>query len=192
VIPWRIYAALAPLRYERRRREGESPNVIRHALLLPALLLALGACQAQGPLSPEERATVFLSAIISQDARAFWDSIDRPSKETLAQIAGVDPDAKDAPERILLVQRFQQLVSLKQVKPKATPPPEAIETTVELESMSGELMPLHLVREDGVWKVHLPLPAPASAPASATTPQSASVPTSAPASTPASAPSPAK
>jgi hypothetical protein len=162
---------------------------VRALLFAGAISALFGACSEPPVDTAENRAAAFVNAILNQDANEFWTSLDRPSRAYIAAKAGIDPAAKDAPEKALLTERFRPLYALKPIsaaKTKVTGPDAA---TVEIEALSGEKMPLSLVREDGVWRVHLSTeaapesaPAPPSAPAS--TPSSASAPSSAKTPTP--------
>lgn len=163
---------------------------------LCVLCLFAAACgSSKGPETPEDRAALFINALMSQNATAFWDSLDQPSQEGISKLAGLDPKAADAPQKALaLAGRWKAITALKPIRPDIHPDPN--KATVIIESLAGEKMPLELVKDGDRWRVHLPLEdlgkapaqsapasAPSSSPASAATsaPASASAPTSSPA-----------
>ena len=163
---------------------------MRSHLFALALFFASCSSSEKPPETAEARAQLFVYSIINQNPSVFWESLDQPSKVSIAQLAGVSVDAPDVVQAAFsLSGRWRSLVSLKPIKAKAAA--DATEVTVTVESLAGEKMALQLLKIGDRWVVHLPIEqltpkAPASVPASMAT--SAPSPASAPSSAPSSAP----
>lgn len=156
-----------------------------------ALAIALCACTPEKTVeTAESRANLFVASIINQNAQTFWDSLDQPSQEAIAALAGGKATDQDVVQKAFALSgRWRSLVSLKPIKSKASV--DATETTITIESLAGEKMELKMTHTGDRWFIHLPieqLTAPASKPTTTSAPASAPTSGSMPASTATSAP----